>query len=254
MILLLVLIVAVLCMSRYAENCKTNNKNNAQTGSPETPISPNDASKCAKNTDKPKHPPSWIETFTWPEGVTAWALLLTLLVLAWQSTETRAAAQASLKQSEIQAAGLKHWIVVKNWRSELIDEKDSPRFSDMSRRIQIRIRFDLVNESNFPLTLLESTVTFTSNIAGQVLSTTWQAPKNYPLYPNVPLIAIVPVDINDTQLKDFSEGYVIFRIKGGFEHIGMLKEREIHPLQGILLCGESETVFDEEIPAEPARS
>lgn len=95
MILLLTLIVAVLCMSRYAESHKTDHQDNTQASRPETPISKNDASKGTKNTDKPQHPPSWIETFTWPDGVTAWALLLTLLVIAWQSAETRAAAIAT---------------------------------------------------------------------------------------------------------------------------------------------------------------
>jgi hypothetical protein len=57
--LLIVLIAAILDMSRYAKN-----------------------------------PPRHFEIFAWPEGVTAWALLLTLVVIAWQSVETRAAAKA----------------------------------------------------------------------------------------------------------------------------------------------------------------
>ncbi len=56
-------IVTVLCMSRYA--------------------------------GLTEHPASWVETFAWPNGVTAWALLLTLLAIAWQSAETRAAARAT---------------------------------------------------------------------------------------------------------------------------------------------------------------
>jgi hypothetical protein len=91
MVLLLILTGAVLCMSRYAESHKAD----SQQGSPGIPASPNDASKSAENAEKAKHPPNWIETFTWPEGVTTWALLLTLFVIAWQSTETRAAAQAT---------------------------------------------------------------------------------------------------------------------------------------------------------------
>jgi hypothetical protein len=95
LLLLFTLIVAVLCMSRYAENRKAGNQEDAQISGPQTPISPSDADKSPQKTNKPKHPPSWIDTFTWPEGVTAWALFLTLFVIAWQSIETHAAAEAT---------------------------------------------------------------------------------------------------------------------------------------------------------------
>jgi hypothetical protein len=99
--LLTVLIVAIVSMSRYAEDRKASATAYTQPSSPQISVSPNDAGKTAKNTDKLDNSPSWIETFAWPEGVTAWALLLTLLVIAWQSTETRAAAKATENAVEI---------------------------------------------------------------------------------------------------------------------------------------------------------
>ena len=106
--LLFVLIVTVLCMSRYAENRKAENQEYAQSCSPKAPISPPDADKGTKPTNKPKYSPSWVDTFAWPEGVTAWALFLTLLVIAWQSVETHAAAEATAAgvESAKQQAGL----------------------------------------------------------------------------------------------------------------------------------------------------
>ncbi len=101
LILLVILIVVVLGVSRYAENRKTQNAENCQAGSPKTPISPGDAGRCAENANKPHRNPDWIDTFTWPEGATVWALFLTLLVIAWQSTETRKAANASLEQARL---------------------------------------------------------------------------------------------------------------------------------------------------------
>jgi hypothetical protein len=54
-----------------------------------------------ENTKKPsRNLPSWYGFFTWPDGMTAWAILLTLLAVAWQANETRRAAEASLKWSE----------------------------------------------------------------------------------------------------------------------------------------------------------
>src|ERR1022692_1548809 len=49
------------------------------------------------NAQKPsRNLPSWHRLFTWPDGMTAWAILLTLWAVAWQSNETRKAAQAAL--------------------------------------------------------------------------------------------------------------------------------------------------------------
>jgi hypothetical protein len=98
--LFFVLIVAVLCMSRYAECRKAENQENTQASSPESKVSPPDADKGTKKTNKPKYPPSWVDTFAWPEGVTAWALFLTLFVIAWQSVETHAAAEATVASVE----------------------------------------------------------------------------------------------------------------------------------------------------------
>lgn len=64
-------IVAVLCMSRYV--------------------------------GIPEHPPSWFETLAWPNGVTAWALIFTLLAIAWQSAETRAAARSAEESATLAA-------------------------------------------------------------------------------------------------------------------------------------------------------
>ena len=116
--LLTVLIVAIVCMSRYAEDRKASATADTQPGSPQLSVSPNDAGKGAKSTDKPDNSPSWVETFAWPEGVTAWALLLTLLIIAWQSTETRAAAQladrAIESQKDTAKRQLRAYLTVKN--------------------------------------------------------------------------------------------------------------------------------------------
>ena len=114
MLLLLILIVAVLCMSRYAENRKAEKPDNSYASSPQTPIAPSDAGKSPRETYKPQNPPSWIDTFTWPEGVTAWSLLLTLIVIAFQSIETHAAADAtaaSVEAAKVQAGLIREQMV-----------------------------------------------------------------------------------------------------------------------------------------------
>ena len=62
-----------------------------------------------QNTDQRKsNPPWWHEFFTWPEGITALLIMLTLGAIIWQAWETRVsaratekAAEASLKQADI---------------------------------------------------------------------------------------------------------------------------------------------------------
>jgi hypothetical protein len=96
--LLFVLIVAILGMSRYAETRKKKHQDDTSHIQRGATITPDKASEGTKETDKTEDSPSWIDTFTWPDGVTMWALLLTLFVIAWQSTETRDAANAANAQ------------------------------------------------------------------------------------------------------------------------------------------------------------
>jgi hypothetical protein len=112
LILLLILTVAVLGMSRYAEKRKAENQESTQVSRPQTPITPLKTDQGAEKADKSKHPPTWIDTFTWPEGVTAWALFLTLFVIAWQSVETHAAAKSGEDAAEIALANTKTLINV----------------------------------------------------------------------------------------------------------------------------------------------
>ncbi len=96
-----VLVIAILTMSRYAENRKASAPGHTEPCSPTATVAPYDAYKATNDTGKPQNPPSWIDTFAWPEGATVWALLLTLFVIAWQSAETREAARASLKSVKV---------------------------------------------------------------------------------------------------------------------------------------------------------
>jgi hypothetical protein len=52
-----------------------------------------DCDKGAENAAR--HLPRWYRVFGWPEGITTWAILLTLLALAEQTSQTRRAADAT---------------------------------------------------------------------------------------------------------------------------------------------------------------
>jgi len=53
---------------------------------------------CTQKGDSPSNYLPWgYELFTWPEGITTWAIIGTGLVIAWQSFETRKAAEIAKK-------------------------------------------------------------------------------------------------------------------------------------------------------------
>ena len=151
-VLLVALIGAVLYMSRYAENCKAEHQEHAQGSSPNAVISPNSNGQGAQNTNEAHQCPSWIDTFAWPEGVTAWSLLLTLLVIAWQSTETREAAQttrdsvsqmqrqADLTERQIELLESEQWFKIDNWE---VQPPDCPPG-------WLTISFDITNPGDRP--------------------------------------------------------------------------------------------------------
>jgi hypothetical protein len=60
-----------------------------------TPVAKGDDGNATDNAKDSYKPPVWAKFVTWPEGVGAWAVILTLLAIAWQSIETRAAAKAT---------------------------------------------------------------------------------------------------------------------------------------------------------------
>jgi len=52
------------------------------------------------------------ELFSWPEGITTWAIILTGFAIAWQSSETRKSANAALRSVKVQESGMGQWVDV----------------------------------------------------------------------------------------------------------------------------------------------
>ncbi|MGA2876414.1 MAG: hypothetical protein ABSE82_12850 [Nitrososphaerales archaeon] len=68
---------------------------------------------CAKGADNAAgHLPSWYRAFSWPEGITTLSLLLTLLVIAEQTAQTRKAAEAALLNAQALINAERPWIMV----------------------------------------------------------------------------------------------------------------------------------------------
>ncbi len=187
-------------MSRYA-NRKADHQENAEASGPKTVICPNNAGQGIQNVNKPEHYPSWVDTFAWPEGATAWALFLTLLVVGWQSTETRRSARATEKSVDLSAAANSQWIKLK-----LLDmySEVEPGQSDPPSVISLKCRWSILNPSTQPLTLHEVKVAIARDDAWHICEFDFDevAPPG-----EDGRIVIVPIDLSAEETAEyFKEG------------------------------------------------
>ncbi|MFZ0745120.1 MAG: hypothetical protein WAM85_11980 [Terracidiphilus sp.] len=69
-----------------------------------------ESGKCQQNAER--NFPRWYRLFSWPEGITTWAILFTLLAIAEQTTETSKAAQSALLNAQAVINAERPWILV----------------------------------------------------------------------------------------------------------------------------------------------
>jgi hypothetical protein len=77
----------------------------------------------AKECDDPKdYMPWWYKLVAWPEGIGGWALIATGFVIAWQSYETRKAAENAGKQLAFQKETLRPRLKITKFRNDTFTE------------------------------------------------------------------------------------------------------------------------------------
>lgn len=155
------------------------------------------------------------------------------------------------RQTNLQAIAYTQWIVVKNWRSELMDEVNPMRLEDGTPLKRLRIRLEIVNESQFPLTIIDSVIAFKGRRSDDIGTLRFYPPANFPLFPNVPYLVDVSIVLNKEETATFETGIMFVRIEGSFIYKGVLIKTEHYPLYGMLWCGKAGTRFDAEIPNRP---
>ncbi len=130
LLLLVALIGVVLVISRFEENSKYHQVQTIVPNAAKSPVSADQAGQKTAQAEQPVPPPNWSHTFTWPEGVTAWAVIFTLLVIAWQSVETRRAAEASLSSLEMTKTKERAKVMLRVWPlNPMLGEIPEARFS-----------------------------------------------------------------------------------------------------------------------------
>jgi len=117
---------------------------------PSEPASATSSLACeihpSQNADqgKPK-PPWWNVLLAWPEGITAWLLLLTLGVIVWQAWETRKAAQSAERQISFQSTAMRQWVNI-----EPIGIVTPPNFKDVP---EVTLQFEVRNKTDYLVTI-----------------------------------------------------------------------------------------------------
>jgi hypothetical protein len=97
----LILIIAIVLVARFDKDYGTPvHSYDIKCVQPGDPSSSPASLSCALNPIQNANrnefkPPWWHKLVTWPEGVTAWLILLTLGAITWQAWETRKAAEAT---------------------------------------------------------------------------------------------------------------------------------------------------------------
>jgi hypothetical protein len=108
---------------------------------PQTEAANNNAQR---RTDQP---PRWHKFVAWPEGITVWAILFTLVAISWQSYETRKSAKAALKSIKLQEIQLRQWVEVDDWKTS------APFTQPTTKEADLTVSFQVFNPTKIPLTL-----------------------------------------------------------------------------------------------------
>jgi hypothetical protein len=86
-------------------------------------------------------PPWWDKLLAWPEGITAWLLMLTLGAVCWQSWEMRKSAKASLAQIRLTTEKERARLYVRPGILESFKDRGTEKWA-------LRVRLEVENSGN----------------------------------------------------------------------------------------------------------
>ncbi len=115
--------------------------------------------------------------FGWPEGITVWALFLTLITIAEQSNETRKSAEAARDSIRLQEAGMRQWV---NIVPVGISFPTPPATSNTPS--EVTLLFEIVNKTDYLVTILRTEISAAANVVEP--SKTFRVDCNLPLVPH----------------------------------------------------------------------
>lgn len=200
-----------------------------------TPVAVN--CNCAAPTDDSKDKPrGWHKLVTWPEGIATWALILTLAAIVWQAIESGNATRAMRESTDMQAIGFVQWIDLKNWRSDYPTPIAEGGF-------KIGIFFDIVNATEFPMTL--------EMVSIGVGSTRFDSNVRTFLSPDAKHAIEYPLRATQKMVDDYLERTLLIPIRGEIAFADVRNQWQTQPFGGLVLCSNDGTEFRSEAMMHP---
>jgi hypothetical protein len=176
-------------------------------------------------------PPWWHVFFTWPEGITAWAIMLTLGAIIWQAWETRKAATAAGDSIKLQETAYYQWVEIVNWTSSINTRSTTP---------QLDISVEVMNSTDFPIRLSHVEMSFIVKPRKTIYAPT----RDRFLPPKTPLKLDVTIDITEENRASFLKNALGILIAGNVSFKGVLGKPLSQNIEGVLICGLSKDRFE----------
>jgi hypothetical protein len=146
-----------------------------------------------------------------------------------------ASATAMQKSIGFQEAALEQWIDILDWKTDYRPQSEEVKL--------LRIRFNVVNPTNFPLTLKNARFQI---VKGNSLTTVDFGQEMF-VSPRVPRPVDVYIRLSDAEAKMYLESTLMFQVHGSFPHVGALKKLVLQSIDGIIQCGKGWVRFDTDV-------
>lgn len=206
-----------------------------------TPGSPKNQAYGQIDQVKPDTDPStYYKAINSPEWWLVGIALITGCLVFWQSWEIRKSANAAHDSIRLQERGMQQWVEIRNWRVSVTVPATE------ASGAQIEIRFDIVNGSDFWLTMNDAEIVFYKYTIFGSGENVFLAPKN-------PYLVTVLFPISIPEYRQYESGkFITVRIAGKIPHVGRLGKLIVQSFSGDLMFGkEKETRFIEEVSMVP---
>jgi hypothetical protein len=166
-------------------------------------------------------------------------------VIGWQSWETRKAAQgaketaeATLQSVRMQEAGMKQWVELDGWKSEVMPDSK-----------ELAISFQVSNPTNFLLTAEHGEISFTNPAR-----TIFFIYRPAPLAPNKPLSVKFNIPLTPANMQALQSGTIGFSVDGAIVFMTALDVQVTQSFSGIITCNRLETKFEATVALNNLRS
>jgi hypothetical protein len=242
MVLLTILALAVPTVSEQQkptgqQDARKSQRDAKQVDVPAAPITNNQATSYYEQPRENK-PQGWHKLVTWPEGITAWAIMFTLGAIIWQAWETRVAAIAAKDSIKLQEAAMKQWVELVDWKSQVLTDG------------RFEISFSLLNPTNFLIVLICAEVRFKPKL-----------PEMYslvrtgsPLPPKTHMTFKLNPPIGEPALQTFKTGQQMgIVIEGLIVFRSALEEVVTQEFSGPVLCSLAGTTLESTMTLRAAK-